>query len=165
MKRKTDFLGQLAGEFVPVYKTGKLEDKPKIGSSQDAVNFLTKIWETGAARDINSNETFIVLYLDRQNKVKGWEIVGQGSLTGCAVDIQAIFLTALQCKAAGLILCHNHPSGNMKASQQDTALTKKIKQAGTLLDVQVLDHVILSPEILQDITHKNYFSFADDGIL
>ena len=81
-----------------------------------------------------------------------------GGVAGTIVDTKLIFSAALQCLASGIVLMHNHPSGNTKPSQADIRITKKIKEAAKHLDITILDHVIITPE-------KNYYSFADEGIL
>ena len=83
--------------------------------------------------------------------------MSKGGITGTMVDSRLIFKRALEISATGIILCHNHPSGNIKPSSSDINLTKKIKKGGELLDINVLDHVI--------ITEKDYFSFADKNMM
>jgi DNA repair protein RadC len=152
-------LTNLAGEIVPVYKSGKpaAATMPKITSCKDAADYLRNIWQHNCI-DIRISETFVCLYLNRQNRVLGFEVIGQGSATATVCDMQRIFRTALKLGAQGLILAHNHPSGADKPSHQDEALTKKAKNAGTFLDINVLDHIILMPE-------AGHYSFADNGLL
>jgi DNA repair protein RadC len=85
------------------------------------------------------------------------EIVSEGGITGTVADPRLILKKALAYNAVSIILCHNHPSGNLKPSKADEMLTKKIKEAAALLDIKVLDHIIVSTE--------GYFSFADEGLL
>ncbi len=103
------------------------------------------------------HEVFAVLYLNRANKINHFEIVSEGGITGTVADPRIIFKKALEYDAVNLILCHNHPSGNLRPSTADEALTKKLKSAASHLDIQILDHIIVSDE--------GYFSFADEGIL
>lgn len=103
------------------------------------------------------HEEFWVLYLNNSNKVIYKTQISKGGITGTVVDTRIIYKTALEHNATSLILCHNHPSGVLQASDADKQITKKLKEAGKQLDVLVLDHVI--------VTEKNYFSFADEGIL
>lgn len=104
-----------------------------------------------------SHEVFGVVFLDRALKLIKFEVVSKGGMSQTVADPRIIFKRALEVKASTLILCHNHPSGNLKPSEADRALTDRMVQAGKLLDVQVLDHLIVSEE--------GYFSFADEGLI
>ena len=97
------------------------------------------------------------MYLNRANKVLGVTVLSQGGITRTVVDIRLTISIALKCAATSIVLCHNHPSGNLKPSRADEEVTSKIKQAAQLFDITVQDHLI--------ITDENYFSFADDGLL
>ena len=99
----------------------------------------------------------MVLLLNRANKTLGWSRISVGGVNGCVADPRIIFQTALKANASSIIVSHNHPSGNCEPSQSDIALTNKLRDAGNFLDIQVLDHVIL--------TSEGYYSFADEGIL
>lgn len=103
------------------------------------------------------HEEFWIIYLNNSNKVIHKAQLSKGGITGTVVDVRLVYKRALELGAVQLILCHNHPSGTLKPSDADIQLTKKLKQAGSLLDVKVLDHLI--------VTEANYFSFADAGIL
>ena len=102
-------------------------------------------------------EVFGVLFLNRANKINHFEIVSQGGITGTVADPRIILKKALEEDAVNIILCHNHPSGNLKPSKADEELTSKIRDAAAYLDIKVLDHIIVSDE--------GYFSFADEGML
>lgn len=104
-----------------------------------------------------SKEVFAVVFLNRANKINHFEIVSEGGITGTVADPRIILKKALEENAVSLILCHNHPSGNLRPSRADEELTAKIKEAARFLDIKVIDHVIVSEE--------GYFSFADEGIL
>jgi len=104
-----------------------------------------------------TKEVFAVVFLNRANKVNHFEIVSEGGITGTVADPRIILKKALEENAVSLILCHNHPSGNLRPSRADEELTAKIKEAARFLDIKVIDHVIVSEE--------GYFSFADEGIL
>ena len=104
-----------------------------------------------------SYEVFAVLYLNKANKINHFEIISRGGLTGTVADPRIILRIALEQEATSIILCHNHPSGNLKPSRADEDLTQKIKNAAKLLDILVMDHIIVSED--------GYFSFADDGLL
>ena len=97
------------------------------------------------------------MYLNNSNKVLKTAQLSKGGITGTLVDIRIVFKNALQLGAVAIILAHNHPSGTLKPSQSDRALTKKFQAAGENLDIKVLDHII--------ITESNYFSFADENLL
>ncbi|GAB2705667.1 DNA repair protein RadC [Mucilaginibacter koreensis] len=106
--------------------------------------------------DLN-HEEFWILLLGRNCKVLSKELISKGGLSGTVADPKVIFGVALQHQASSIILAHNHPSGNLKPSQQDIDLTKKIFNAGRILDIGVLDHII--------IAGQSYFSFGDEGLL
>lgn len=106
--------------------------------------------------DLN-HEEFWILLLSRSNKVIAKELISKGGLSGTVADPKVIFSIALQHQASSIILAHNHPSGNLKPSQQDIDLTKKLYQAGKILDIIVFDHLI--------ITDDGFLSFADEGLL
>ena len=94
---------------------------------------------------------------NRSNKVTGIFTVSQGGIAGTVADPKLIFACALKAAASGIILAHNHPSGALQPSQADIQLTKKLADGGKLLDIQVMDHLIM--------TSEEYFSFADEGLL
>ncbi len=102
------------------------------------------------------HEEFWVLFLNNSNKVISKSQLSKGGISGTIVDVRLVFKVALENGATSLILCHNHPSGNLQPSDADRQITKKIKQAGDSLDVKVLDHLI--------ITETKYYSFVDEGI-
>lgn len=102
-------------------------------------------------------EHFYVLLLNRANFIMKEKAVSEGGVSGTVVDAKAVFKLALEELASGIILCHNHPSGNIQPSEADIKLTKKLKNGGDFLDIKVLDHLIISNE--------NYFSFADEGLI
>lgn len=102
-------------------------------------------------------EQFIVLFLSRSHQIIKTQIISEGGVTGTVVDPKKIFKFALECNAVSMVLGHNHPSGSVKPSSNDLDLTKKLKQAGQLLEISVLDHIIVGTE--------NYYSFADEGTI
>lgn len=102
-------------------------------------------------------EEFHAVILNKSNKVLKHLTVSKGSVDGTVVDIKSILKEAVSLLASSIILCHNHPSGNLNPSGQDIELTKKISNAATFFDIKVLDHII--------IAENNYFSFADEGLL
>ena len=127
------------------------EEKPRVSGSRDCFNLLKP-----HLQDLPHEEFWIIL-LNRANRVIRKFQVSQGGVAGTVADPKIIFKVAIAELASGLILAHNHPSGNLTASQADIELTKKIKEAGKLLEIQVLDHLI--------VAGQKYFSFADEGML
>ncbi len=104
-----------------------------------------------------SHEEFWVMFLSRSNKVLGTEIVSQGGVAGTVVDLKKIFKPALEHLASSVVLCHNHPSGNLQPSNEDQQITNKCKAAGDILSISVLDHIVVSC--------NGYYSFADNGLI
>lgn len=103
------------------------------------------------------HEVFAVIFLNRANKIKHFEIISSGGMTGTVADPRIILKKALEEEAVSIILSHNHPSGNLRPSKADQDLTEKIKHAARYFDIQVLDHIIVSNE--------GYYSFADEGVI
>jgi len=128
-----------------------MHDKKRVRTSRELADFLK------ASLKDYPYEVFAVIFLNIANKVKHFEVLSKGGLTHTIVDPRIIFLKALEVQATSMVLCHNHPSGNLKPSRQDQEITAKLKSAGTLLDIKVLDHLIVSDE--------GYFSFADEGMM
>lgn len=132
----------------------KAAERPRVTTSSDAYELFMQRWD----RDIISlQEQFKVMYLDRANRVLGIRLISTGGIAGTVVEPKLIFATALKAAASGVILAHNHPSGNLSPSENDKAITQKLLAGGKLLELQVLDHLIITPE--------RYFSFADEGLL
>ena len=102
-------------------------------------------------------EEFWVAFLNRSNKIIGLKSISRGGIHGTVVDSRVIFKKELDMMASAIILFHNHPSGNLKPSAQDDTITKQIKDAGKLLDILILDHLIVSD--------KSFYSYADQGRL
>ena len=128
---------------------------PVITSSQDAYNHLKGFFPEDT---IALYETFIVGYLNRANRLLGVYEVSKGGITGTVVDIRLILSVALKTAATGIILAHNHPSGNLQPSENDKVITEKIKQACKLLDISLLDHLIVNPD-------KQFISFIEESLL
>jgi DNA repair protein RadC len=128
-------------------------ERLKVTSSDAAYRILKDIW----SKQIETREEFIILLLDRSNAVLGYHMLSMGGITGTVADIRLLYSLALKSLATGIIVSHNHPSGNLNPSQADRTLTKRIKEAGVILDITLLDHVI--------ITTDGYYSFADEGDL
>ena len=132
----------------------KAEERPKICSSQDAHSLFLTNWDD---MTINLYEEFKILLLDRNNRCMGIVPISKGGISSTVVDAKLLFAAALKARACAIILGHNHPSGNLKASVQDKSLTEKLSKAGQILDIPILDHIILADD--------DYLSFADESIL
>lgn len=127
------------------------EERMKVAASKDIFDLMK-----GYFFDL-AHEEFWVILLNRGNRVIRKQQISQGGVAGTVADPKIIFKAALEELACGIILAHNHPSGNVTPSQQDIDLTKKLKEAGKLLEIQVLDHLIFAG--------AKYYSFADEGAL
>lgn len=128
-----------------------IKDRPQVRGSKEVYQVIAPI-----LMDLHHEEFWIVL-LNRANRVTGKVKISSGGVSGTVVDAKIVFRKALEERATSIILCHNHPSGNLRPSQADIDLTKKLRNAGQNLDISVLDHLIIS--------EKGYFSFADEGLL
>ena len=126
-------------------------EKPTIRTSNDIATYLQ-----ASIKDY-SYEVFAVLFLNQANKINHFEIISKGGITGTVADPRVILKRALEEDATSIILCHNHPSGNLRPSKSDELVTKNIKEAAKYIDIKVLDHIIVSEE--------GYFSFADEGMI
>jgi DNA repair protein RadC len=131
----------------------KPSERMRISRSQDCYDLFLANW----GNTIELYEDFYVLLLNNANRVLGLVHISSGGVTGCLVDPKKIYQAAIKANASSLILAHNHPSGNKQPSSADIRITKKIVDAGNLLDVKVLDHLI--------VTSEGYYSFADEGTL
>ena len=129
----------------------EIPEKPQISSSNDAYQILK--FHLAELR----TEEFWAIFLNQSNKVIHISQLTQGGINQSIVDIRIIFKNALDHFATGIIVAHNHPSGNLKPSSEDIHMTKKIKEAGVLMNIQLLDHLI--------ITQNSYLSFADENLL
>lgn len=125
---------------------------PIVTDSKCAEEYFRKYWDDDT---IDHIEQFMALFLNRANKIIGWSRISIGGSNGTIADPKVIFQIALKSNASSIILAHNHPSGNLKHSENDLNLTRKLVNAGNHLDISVLDHLIL--------TSEGYYSFADDG--
>lgn len=125
--------------------------RPQITSSNDAAEILIPLM-----RDLN-HEVFYVLYMNPAGKVMRTENIGKGGLSSTVADIRIILKSALLQSASRIIVAHNHPSGNLKPSSEDIAMTEKLKKAATLMDIKLLDHLIIGD--------NNYSSMADQGLI
>lgn len=125
-----------------------------ISSSADAVQVFRAHFD---AEQMDYRESFFALYLDQANKVLGIKKISECGISSTLVDVRIIMQAALLCNASGIVVSHNHPSGNLNPSSADIKMTTKIKDAAKTLDISLLDHVIL--------TSDSHYSFADDGMI
>lgn len=131
---------------------GEFFESPTINGSQEAFKLFR-----AHLTDLN-NESFLTIFLNQSNKVvKVDQKNGIGSIAQVYVDVRGIFKKALLYNATGIIIGHNHPSGNVKPSAEDKELTKRIKAICGIMNISLLDHIIIGM--------NNYFSFAEEGIL
>jgi DNA repair protein RadC len=139
-----------------IYKNKvKASDRIKINCSRDAQKIFMENWNP---ETIDFLEEFKLILLNRANAVLGIFPVSKGGLSGTVTDVRLIYQAAIKANACGTIICHNHPSGNINPSESDNRITEKIKSAGNLLDIQLLDHLIIT-------TDGDYFSYADSGLI
>ncbi|MCE3278955.1 MAG: repair protein [Bacteroidetes bacterium] len=131
----------------------KLSALPKVLTSKDAETQFRSVW----SNKMEYIEEMYLMILNRANKVLGYSKISHGGMSGTVVDTKVVFQTALKAHASSIMLAHNHPSGNLKPSEADLRITKIIKEAGRIMEIPLLDHIIL--------TQEGYYSFADEGIL
>lgn len=125
-----------------------------ITQSKDAYDLIIREWDDNILEMI---EEVKVIFLNRTNKQIGIYNLAKGGITGCVVDIRVILSVALKTLATGIILVHNHPSGNLNPSTEDKKITNDLQKACEIMNITLLDHLI--------VTRKGFFSFADEGII
>lgn len=149
ISNENHFVSEISVSYSPTYKR-----KIKITGTTVAHNALRKMWDV---RLMNVQEQFCVLFLNNANEVVGFRCLSSGSLTASLVDLKILFGLACKSLSSGIIIGHNHPSGNCKPSPGDIDVTRRIKEAGKMLDVKLLDHIIL--------TNNDYYSFNDNNLI
>lgn len=147
MKNSVEGVSEIEISYKPA-----IGSKPEVKCSSDAYLILKEYYPEN---QIALKEYFVVMYLNQANRVIGVQKLSIGGLTSAVADVRLLFGTALKILATGIVISHNHPSGNTKPSLQDRNLTKQLKEVGELLDIKLLDHIILTPE-------NQYYSFADN---
>lgn len=146
--------GQVA-EIELVYKTRvKVADRKTIYTSTAAAHLFRQQWNENT---LELQEEMKVLFLNRANHVLAFLSLCAGGMTGTVADIRLIMIAALRTGAHAILLCHNHPSGNLQPSKADMQLTQQIKDAARLLDMRLADHIIL--------TRESHYSFMDEGVI
>jgi DNA repair protein RadC len=139
---------------IGIYYKSSTDEKFKIKTSDDAFKLFIDSWDLNT---IELQEEFKVMLLNNSNEVLGIFPLSKGGITACLVDVRLIFACALKANATNIIVAHNHPSGKLIPSSNDIDITQKIKSAGKILDISLLDHII--------ITTKGYYSFMEVGQL
>ncbi len=132
-------------------KENEINNRGKITGSRDVADYFQP-----KLGDLNYEE-FWILLLDRGNKIKDSFRISEGGTSGTVIDVKKILKIAIEKQVSSIILCHNHPSGTLQASDADVKITRKIVDAGKLMDITVLDHIIIG--------NDKYYSFADEGML
>jgi len=131
----------------------KASERAKISSSKQCYDILKPFY----SEIIEHREYSFIALLNSANKVLGVTKISEGGCTGTVMDVRTIFQAAILANAVGVIISHNHPSGNLKPSEADKRITRNLVEAGKIMEIALLDHIIL--------TDESYFSFADNGLI
>ncbi len=145
------FMNQVAE--IGIYYKSTPKFKPVIKSSNDAFKLLIDNWGENL---IELQEEFKVILLNNSNQVLGILPLSKGGITSCLVDVRLLFSVVLKANATAIIISHNHPSGKLTPSSSDIDITEKIKSAGKILDIKLIDHII--------VTRVGYYSFTEEGL-
>jgi DNA repair protein RadC len=137
------------------YHNPSIKDRPLITNASDAVEVIKLVIDM---QRIALQEQFIVIYLNQANKVIGTMNVFSGSIKSTVIDIKLILASGILLMSSGVIVAHNHPSGNLKPSRDDLALTKRLSTALQYMEMKLVDHFIITPD-------EDYLSFANEGLL
>lgn len=137
------------------YHNPSIKDRPLITNASDAVEVIKLVIDM---QRIALQEQFIVIYLNQANKVVGTMNVFSGSIKSTVIDIKLILASGILLMSSGVIVAHNHPSGNLKPSREDLALTKRLSTALQYMEMKLVDHFIITPD-------DDYLSFANEGLL
>lgn len=138
-----------------IYRAPKdIRERPIVSTTAIAHEVLRNHWDPNK---IDLQEQFKILLLNKRNRCLGIVEIATGGVSHCQVDNKLIFASALKANASSIILAHNHPSGNLRESSSDIALTTRVIKGAGLLDIKVLDHMIL--------TSDSYLSFMDKGLM
>ncbi len=143
----------LLPEITLKYKKGDYK-KVKIVSSLNLFELFNELYDMDT---FEISESVIIIYLNQANNTLGWQKHSNGGSCQALIDIRLIMVTALQVGARSIVLSHNHPSGQMKPSEEDKSITRKVKEAADTLQLTLLDHIIM--------TENGYYSFSDEGLL
>jgi DNA repair protein RadC len=149
MDKRIFKVSEIKISYNPIVKNS---ERPQLTSSDGAVEIFRAYFE-----NIDYTEKMYAMFLNHANMVLGIKMISSGGTAGTVVDPKTVFEAALKAHASGIILAHNHPSGNLSPSEADRNLTSKLSSAGKFLDIKLLDHIIL--------TSERYYSFADNGLM
>lgn len=139
-----------------VYRTKvKASERFQVKTSKDAFEIFWESWDPDSIEHI---EEFKLMLLTRSNKVLEIASISKGDLSGTVTDVRIILQYAIKANASGIIICHNHPSGNLQPSESDLAITRKVRDSAKVMDIQLFDHIIIIPE-------GKYYSMADEGFV
>jgi DNA repair protein RadC len=138
-------------EMKVIYKTEQGETTPVLNQPSKAYDFI----KSKIGRE--TKENFIAIYLDNKMRAMGWHLVSLGTVSESIVHPREIFKVALLCNATSVILSHNHPTGELSPSSEDVSTTKRIKEAGEIIGIPVIDHIIVS--------ETSYLSFKESNIV
>jgi DNA repair protein RadC len=155
MELQNLFTQQIAEVSIIYRSKVKASERLQIKCSKDAKEILLNCWNHDTIEHV---EEFKLMLLNRANKVLGIASLSKGGISGTVTDVRLVLQYAIKTNASGIIIAHNHPSGNLNPSESDSRITQKIKEAGNIMDIQLLDHLIINPE-------EEYYSFADNGLL
>ncbi len=143
------------GECTISYKPEKKSMLGQIRCAREAVEYLQPMYE----EELNHVEKFMIIHLSRSNRIIGHSTISIGGVAGTVVDAKVVFQKLLKTNASAFIACHNHPSGNTNPSQSDIDITKRMKEAGDMLELPLIDHIILA----ENENGQVFYSFADEG--
>jgi DNA repair protein RadC len=130
----------------------KASERFRIAGSKDAAKAFRSIWPA-----YDHIEFCYILMLNRQNQVLGAHQLAKGGMTGAVIDVRVVFQVALKAAATSIIMAHNHPSGNLEASDADKKISRSIREAGKFMEIPLIDHLIL--------TSESFMSMADEGLI
>ncbi|WP_291088036.1 MULTISPECIES: JAB domain-containing protein [unclassified Empedobacter] len=139
---------------IKISYTNEVDEKIKVMGSSEVFQVLKANWDLDT---IELQEEFKILLLNQGNQVLGIKSMFKGGINTCSIDVRLIMGMVLKANASALVITHNHPSGNLNASESDKRITSKIKECCELFDIRLLDHIIMAK--------NSYLSFADEGIL
>lgn len=155
MKKEHDFVTfSVVGEVTTTYKRNSSDhmmDLPHITCATEAVEQFRKVWKPDS---MEHHESMYALFVNRANRVLGWGHIGSGGIGGVVCDPKIVFQKALLANASGFFIAHNHPSGKLNPSREDIAITKKLKEAGKAIEIELLDHLILSESSYWSMTNE-----------
>jgi DNA repair protein RadC len=146
----------IAGEVALIYKRKFNGQKFQISNSSDTAQIFFNYWDDPETLELK--EKFYVMFLNRANMLVALMKVSEGGTSGTVIDIKHIAICGLLVNSCSAIICHNHPSGNLKPSEADIKITTNVKNALHVLDINLLDHIIITPT-------NQYYSFTDEGLI